>query len=1070
MAACFLDAGHADYQGAYLHERALSMDGLGAAVAELKDLQGTAAKWQRRVKDSRDRFFFLNYYTMREVLKIRDVVLSSEKPGAALVAEGAALAEGEKATATDAAAASAAVAAAVASAAAAEADAAAAAAAAVVAEAENPSVEMIVSMGFPADHAAAALRRCGENVEEAIEFLFSHSQHMDRIVAEDLQAGLGGGGSGGGGGAGAGGGRTDAASAAARAAVAAAAGPADPTAEFISLMYAASSTVDEAAVPGVMAGLRLRLAAGEELLVALGSALDELFGATPEAAAAKVCERLLPVPGSTALNRADMLISIDDDDGKKALPLFVAATAEGEAVIDVVLSVFVRRGRLPEPGEVLFATALTTSEELELMVRRWLTAGRRGRSKSVFTVADLHVLSYTQQCGFVDRLRVLLADLGTEHAATLLLVSGKSKQVALNQLSEHHVDLPPLELSELRKACSEAFGRHVGSTECVASVVNGGGKSHTILRRVAVRQAAGEPTLYARVPMRESTTPAALVDLLAKATARCRASDPSCSTTVHLDIAHIIPASANTMLFELLLVGCLCDSTNCRIFHRRKSDGFQIELPNSPDDKSSKALRFCSLLPTTVLVCEPKEMDLTRPAFSDAPLCSRVVLPAYTEATYVSKFVRAFRTQVFNPRSQSAYNASFDPYSDSDITAEECFEHLTWACNAPDGPAPAPSFAAFRQFALFMNEQFNHVSAYPLLDGNTLAMLGGGWPFFKHAFIHMSIETAKDFGLRSVAQVSKVGPPPPPKAAKGAASLRDHEATAAGGGGAVGGGGGGGSGAAGGGGGGGDAAEGGDDFVDDFDDFDEDDMPPVPAPLLKRSSSSATDEHHQVQAAAPLTLTRQTTLEMAARFGGMRSWESSDHPVVLFRLDPRTTEVDGVDLLSLNQSYVDQYIDRALRQELETQNIDFGKDWSKITNEEGAKWLRSVEGLRSEGGRGGVGAMDEGYVLTIDNLLKMISIQLRLKYQLPVVIMGETGCGKSSLIRNLCGIIGAVLRTLNIHGGMDDATIVAWMQAEVDRASNMTDRIIVFLDEVNTCNCMGLFKEIVVSSLVFDLI
>jgi predicted GTPase len=48
-----------------------------------------------------------------------------------------------------------------------------------------------------------------------------------------------------------------------------------------------------------------------------------------------------------------------------------------------------------------------------------------------------------------------------------------------------------------------------------------------------------------------------------------------------------------------------------------------------------------------------------------------------------------------------------------------------------------------------------------------------------------------------------------------------------------------------------------------------------------------------------------------------------------------------------------------------------------------------------------------------------------------VVIMGETGCGKSSLIRNLCAIIGAVLRTLNIHGGMDDQTIVSWMQREV---------------------------------------
>lgn len=46
-------------------------------------------------------------------------------------------------------------------------------------------------------------------------------------------------------------------------------------------------------------------------------------------------------------------------------------------------------------------------------------------------------------------------------------------------------------------------------------------------------------------------------------------------------------------------------------------------------------------------------------------------------------------------------------------------------------------------------------------------------------------------------------------------------------------------------------------------------------------------------------------------------------------------------------------------------------------------------------------------------------LQLRLKNKLPVVIMGETGCGKSSLINQLCAIVRAPLRTLNIHGGME---------------------------------------------------
>lgn len=58
----------------------------------------------------------------------------------------------------------------------------------------------------------------------------------------------------------------------------------------------------------------------------------------------------------------------------------------------------------------------------------------------------------------------------------------------------------------------------------------------------------------------------------------------------------------------------------------------------------------------------------------------------------------------------------------------------------------------------------------------------------------------------------------------------------------------------------------------------------------------------------------------------------------------------------------------------------------------------------------------------------MLSIGLRLRYKMPVVIMGETGCGKSSLMRNMCTILSWRLYTLNIHGGMTDGDIIAWMQ------------------------------------------
>ncbi len=45
-------------------------------------------------------------------------------------------------------------------------------------------------------------------------------------------------------------------------------------------------------------------------------------------------------------------------------------------------------------------------------------------------------------------------------------------------------------------------------------------------------------------------------------------------------------------------------------------------------------------------------------------------------------------------------------------------------------------------------------------------------------------------------------------------------------------------------------------------------------------------------------------------------------------------------------------------------------------------------------------------------------------------------------------------------GGMEDKDIIDWMNKRIRQAKKIRSRVIVFLDEINTCNCMGLFKEI----------
>jgi hypothetical protein len=134
------------------------------------------------------------------------------------------------------------------------------------------------------------------------------------------------------------------------------------------------------------------LTEGRSVLDSLGEILQSMF--TKSAGVFRY--RSIAQPGENALNRADMLIVLDDETEKR-LPIFVACTDEPNLVIDTALSIYVRRGRIPEPGEIHFCTGETTLEDLSLVLMRFIRAKNHGLADSVFCIADIHNLSYSQQ-------------------------------------------------------------------------------------------------------------------------------------------------------------------------------------------------------------------------------------------------------------------------------------------------------------------------------------------------------------------------------------------------------------------------------------------------------------------------------------------------------------------------------------------------------------------------------------------------------------------------------------------------------------------------------------------------
>ena len=601
----------------------------------------------------------------------------------------------------------------------------------------------------------------------------------------------------------------------------------------------------------------------------------------------------------------------------------------------------------------------------------------------------------------------------------------------MNSLSSQIIDLPPLELSELRRSIKESLSVHCGETLCVASVVNGGGKTHYIQSQVSRRQkcSTAAELLYRKVPVRESTDANKLITLLSSVSRRCGSSSVDNQFAYHLDIGHVIPEVSNTILFELLYVGVARDPKTCRCHYRNPADVFYVEVPNSPNNKTAEALRFCCLLPTVVLHVTADTLDFNKPVFSDQ-LGMQIVTPEYSELIFVCKWLRALSTNKLK-HGDDSYDPDYSPYMDTEISAEECFTSLCSSCISENGGSVLPSWSIFHSFVVFMNMQFTALQEYPLTQGGILASIEG-LENFKEVFVKLLVETSKDFSLRSVPQLKVVGPPPSSEYAianelnKNELDRKDVTSTAI--------------------------------SVSDG-------LPPLPPSMKREKSAELTQAEFSASRLEPPSSIRQSSEEIAARFKNMMSWEQSEHPIVAFKMDDRGGGgISGVDIISLNRSYLSRHMPQDLIESLEANKFEFNRDWASIKNEEGAEILRNVDGL-SFMHRGGVRSLEPGYVMTVDNMLKMLSIQLRLRYNLPAIIMGETGCGKSTLIRNMCSILGLPLHTLNVHGGMEDHDIIQWMNSKISLAQELNNdtstRIVLFLDEINTCNCMGLFKEIV---------
>ncbi|XP_013361468.1 PREDICTED: E3 ubiquitin-protein ligase RNF213 isoform X2 [Chinchilla lanigera] len=215
--------------------------------------------------------------------------------------------------------------------------------------------------------------------------------------------------------------------------------------------------------------------------------------------------------------------------------------------------------------------------------------------------------------------------------------------------------------------------------------------------------------------------------------------------------------------------------------------------------------------------------------------------------------------------------------------------------------------------------------------------------------------------------------------------------------------------------------------------------------------------------------------EDLAPFSLRKRWESEPHPYIFFNGDRVTMTFIGFYLQPNNNGSIDainhlsgEVIKRnvmtlELYRGLLLQRVPFNIDFDNLPRHEKLAKLCQAIGIQW------AIDPDETYELTTDNMLKILAIEMRFRCGIPVIIMGETGCGKTKLIKFLSDLRRAgantdTMKLVKVHGGTTPTMIYRSVNeaeniAFINKHQHQVDTIL-FFDEANTTEAISCIKEV----------
>uniref|UniRef100_A0A8C4TA23 RING-type E3 ubiquitin transferase n=1 Tax=Erpetoichthys calabaricus TaxID=27687 RepID=A0A8C4TA23_ERPCA len=209
-----------------------------------------------------------------------------------------------------------------------------------------------------------------------------------------------------------------------------------------------------------------------------------------------------------------------------------------------------------------------------------------------------------------------------------------------------------------------------------------------------------------------------------------------------------------------------------------------------------------------------------------------------------------------------------------------------------------------------------------------------------------------------------------------------------------------------------------------------------------------------------------------------KRWESESHPYVFFNADRFTMSFFGFHLkqnISGSFDAIDPCSRRMLMSNvmsqhlysgLQRQGFKFDENFDLLPRMDKICRLSFVLGSQDHNS---LCDPDKTYELTADSVMKMLAIHMRFRCGIPVIIMGETGCGKTRLVRFLCDVQKGTKNVENmivmkVHGGTTAEMIYRKVEEAEQIAMNNIRHFkletVLFFDEANTTESIFAIKEV----------